>query len=189
MKTMGFKLMLLLLVGALTLPMIIPGPNGEPIMSIDDWIPHDFIASLTKAGDKVSGLADDAATAIDGQTLGAGAQIYTWRDERGVLHYSDSPVAGADTLSVPDDGLSMPAKRFIQNGLAPTEQKSASKKARSLLLNDRSSRGYAAEGGKIEKTELESLATGDLSQMSEAMKDLPALLEQVKAARQQAHDK
>ena len=40
MKILSIKLLLLLIALGVIAPMFIRGPDGEPIMSVDDWIPQ-----------------------------------------------------------------------------------------------------------------------------------------------------
>lgn len=71
------KLVLFGLGGALVAPMFIKGPDGKPLMSIDDWIPKDAVALV----DKVSDLKDGAPTV---ESKSGKQKFYKWKDENGV---------------------------------------------------------------------------------------------------------
>ena len=204
MKMLGFKLLFLLLISCVALPMFIKGPDGQPIMTLDDWIPHNAIAWVKQAMGGASDMIDNAAEMVGDSplgngpagTTGAGAEIYTWRDENGVLHYSDTPHAatGADEIVpivVPDDGLAIPTNRFVQSGLAPPEsQSSRHNSGGAVLLEERTfprakSSGKSADGSSSGTSleDLDAITQGDLSNAGAVIKDLPQLLEQLKTAR------
>ena len=89
-------LMLVFITILLVLPMIIKGPDGRPIMTLEDWIPDWHIAPAS------SNLA--VSNGSDGLEISDGAQsgsllpankMYKWQDERGRWHYSnEKPKAG-----------------------------------------------------------------------------------------------
>lgn len=89
------KLILLGLGGALVAPMYIKGPNGSPLMSINDWIPQDAASLVGKVSDLKSGLQDKMQEAE-----GSGKEIfYKWKDENGVwqmTQYKPAHLAEAD---------------------------------------------------------------------------------------------
>ena len=188
MKMLGFKLVMLLLVGVVAMPMLIPGPDGEPIMTPGDWIPSDTIGALLNFGDHVVDAVEAGVEQSDPAVIGAGAQIYSWRDERGVIHYSDTPVEGAEPIVVPHDGLAIPAQRFVQSGLAPAAPPASGSRARSTLLLERDplDRSRPADNGKPAPglAELEALRQGDLSNAATVLENLPELLEQARAVRE-----
>ena len=192
MKALGFKLIFLLVLGVFVLPMQLPGPDGKPIMTMEGWIPRDLIASIKGAFDKVD------TDALDGTIVGEGAEIYHWRDEKGVLHYSDKAVSGANSMVLPHDGLAIPSERFVRSGLAPAEDETAaigsSSRGSAILLEEHSfpgsskSRKRTAKSGKQPSLkDVEALANGDFSNSAEMMQNLPALLEQLKEARSATH--
>ena len=80
------KLILLALGGAMVAPMYIKGPNGKPLMTLDDWIPKDAIAVL------------DATTESAGEVVsGSGKQtFYKWKDADGVWQMTQNPPSGLD---------------------------------------------------------------------------------------------
>jgi len=195
MKLFGIKLIVVLLI-ALLAPMIIPGPDGKPIMSIDDWIPRDLISSignqLDSAGGKLSGAVEGAGVAKDAVK---GSSIYRWRDAQGVLHYSDTPVADAEAVELLDNTLEIPAKNFVEHGMVQEKNNNDKGKARSVLLKD--TRFTASDGGSkssksrahaADLSDIEALVEGDFSNASNLLKNLPELLEQAKQARQMDPD-
>lgn len=82
MKKLFIKLILVLIVGGLVLPLWLKGPDGQPIMSISDWMPD--VSALSKLLDKIP----STPTATDSQAA-EGKQFYKWQDEEGGWHYSD----------------------------------------------------------------------------------------------------
>lgn len=191
MKLFTVKLVVVLLI-ALLAPMIIPGPDGKPIMSIDDWIPHKLInsigSSLDTAGSMLSGAMENAG---DVQEAVSGNAIYRWRDAQGVLHYSDTPVADAEAVELIDNTLEIPAKNFVEHGMVQEENNNDKGKVRSVLLNDtrftasdsKSRRGKSSTPG-ADLADIEALVNGDFSNAADVLQNLPELLEQAKQARQ-----
>ncbi len=200
MKILSIKLLLLLIGLGVIAPMFIRGLDGEPIMTLDDWVPHSLIRwsentidGLGSWGDALSSetpLMHHSPPAV----IGAGAEIYTWRDNQGVLHFSDTPVEGAEVTLVPHDGLAIPAEKFIQDGLSPAEPVSSSTGPRAFLLEEQafSNRNSAfktkkkaeASAGGATLADIEAMANGDMSKLGAVLKDLPQLVEQAKQARQ-----
>jgi hypothetical protein len=200
MKILSIKLLFLLIALGVIAPMFIRGPDGEPIMTVDDWVPHSVIAwsenVINGLGGWVDGLSSEASL-IDpspSAVIGAGAEIYTWRDKQGVLHFSDTAIEGAEVTLVPHDGLAIPADKFMQDGLSPAESASSKARPRTFLLeeqafsnrnsafNDRQ-KGAASTGGSS-LADIEAVANGDMSKLGAVLKDLPQLVEQAKQARQ-----
>ncbi len=190
MKILGFKLLLFFLIFAVIAPMLMRGPDGEPIMTLDDWIPHDLIALVVGASSSVSDtvVSTGAELGVEGLvgTVGAGVEIYTWTDESGVLHYSDTPIQGAAPMLVPQDGLEIPAERFVRSGLAPVKPASRSgNKGRSILLDEAPFPEASNGSSSASLGDVEAMARGDFSNAAEVMQNLPELLEQLKVARGQ----
>ena len=83
MKILSIKLLLLLIGLGVIAPMFIRGLDGEPIMTLDDWLPHSLIRwsentidGLGSWGDALSSetpLIHHSPPAV----IGAGAEIYT----------------------------------------------------------------------------------------------------------------
>lgn len=78
------KLLVLLLILACAGPFFIKGPDGRPLMSIDKL----KLPELSMPSFDISSVAPDA------DEQGDGLRVYKWRDEKGVVHYSDSPAQG-----------------------------------------------------------------------------------------------
>jgi len=197
MKILSIKLIFILIGLGVIAPLFIRGPDGKPIMTLDDWVPHTLIRwSDTVVGgldgwvsEIFSGpaLVGDSSQAV----IGAGAEIYTWRDKQGVLHFSDTPVEGAEVTLVPHDGLAIPADKFIQDGLSPAESVTAKAGRRAFLLEEQSfhsqmsasknkhKKNSAAAGG-ASLADIEAVANGDMSNFGAVLKDLPQLVEQAK---------
>ena len=224
MRMLGIKLLLLLIALGVIAPMFIHGPDGEPIMQLDDWVPHrligwseNLVGGLTNWSNTLSNkvafaenpTANMSLTEAPLQTVvGAGTAIYTWRDSKGVLHFSDTPVDEAGVMHIPDNGLAIPADKFIQSGLAPVEPSAAEARGRAFLLKEPSfsgrnssgidsdmdsgmdsgldsrSKGNAKSAKQANLADIEALANGDLSKLGTVLKELPQLLEQAKQARQ-----
>lgn len=180
MKWFAFKLIALLCV-LLAAPMFIKGPDGLPIMSLDDWIPRDLFNTVGDAGRRAAGLAGDIAGEAVAQD---GERVYSWRDANGTLHFSDTPVQGASEVAVPDNTLEIPAERFVQDGTRPLRETSGRKSGQAILLRERGGRsGSGEQRGPMDTSDLEALVQGDYSKTDDVLKKLPAILEQAKQAR------
>lgn len=191
MKLFTFKLVVVLLI-ALLAPMIIPGPDGKPIMSIDDWIPRDLLSSIGRSLDSARTMFSGAMeNASDVQEAVSGDSIYRWRDAQGVLHYSDTPVADAETVELIDNTLEIPAKNFVEHGMVQGENNNENTKARSVLLketpfaaSDSISIRSKSRTPPADLSDIEALVNGDFSNSADVLQNLPELLEQAKQARQ-----
>ncbi|MFC6635112.1 DUF4124 domain-containing protein [Microbulbifer taiwanensis] len=104
MKT-TYMLAVLLLVG-IGLPMLLPGPDGEPIMSPRDWLPSQETldsaqrqterawqtarSTTQKSGELLQYLAGAPGTAQPGESAQPGSNaVYKWQDSDGNWHFSD----------------------------------------------------------------------------------------------------
>jgi hypothetical protein len=158
MKAIVFKAVLLLAI-VLALPMLIPGPDGKPIMSPKDWLPTDLMASVRRTGSALGDIAEG----------GGSNTVYSWVDEHGVQHYSDAPtnaaVENAKQLPLPDSANLIPPPETTAFSDAVKARRTGS--ANSPQLRD-----------------LEALSSGDYSKAPELIKNLPELLEQAQKARQ-----
>ena len=202
MKILSIKLLLLFIgVGVIT-PMFIRAPDGEPIMSLDDWVPQTLIDWSEGLMDGLNGWASNLSSeapltdSLPQAVIGAGAEIYTWRDSQGVLHFSDTPIEGAEVTLVPHDGLAIPADKFIQDGLSPAKVASGKAGSRAFLLEEQSfphrkgafkdndKKKGPAPAGVSSLADIEAVANGDMSKLGAVLQDLPQLVEQAKQARQ-----
>lgn len=93
---MKIKVILLLLALALVAPMIIPGPDGNPIMTLADWKPDTIkleqVANNAKnmASSASQKIADSTKLSLGGDNTDSGNVMHKWQDAEGVWHFSDS---------------------------------------------------------------------------------------------------
>ena len=84
---MMIKMLIGLLIIACIAPLFIKGPDGEPIMTLDDW--------KIELPDSVSRLMGQASSGIRSSDPGESAsepmQVYRWQDENGQWHFSNTP--------------------------------------------------------------------------------------------------
>jgi len=103
---MLIKVMIALLIIACIAPMVIKGPDGEPLMSIEDWIP-----STPTIPDELQ--SDDEPTTV-----------YKWQDEDGNWHFSNTPAqaqAGAEKLTIDSSSVNtVQAVKVPKSGLQTT---------------------------------------------------------------------
>ena len=195
MKIIGIKCLLFLMGLAVIAPLFVHDPDGKPIMSLDDWLPHTLIHRSENLLDDLGRLSNDLlseaplADALPQTIAGPGSAIYTWRDTNGVLHFSDTSVDGAALTYIPDDGLAIPADKFIQSGLSPTETTVNNSAGHAFLLEEPIFPAHSRSNDKSINTaslaDIEAVANGDLSKLGGVLRDLPQLIEQAKLARQQ----
>ena len=186
MKLFTFKVIVILGI-LLVAPMFIPGPNGKPIMSLDDWIPRDLISFI---GDGINSVEGTITSRVDsaGDSASSANQVYTWRDEQGVLHYSDTPIQGAETIAISENTLEIPAEHFVEHGMVPADSAKRSGPRSVLMEDDRFRQGSSKTSGKSEQgahlSDIDALVNGDFSNAAGLLQNLPALLEHAKQARQ-----
>ena len=84
MKKLWIKLSIFL-VAVVALPMFIPGPDGRPIMSLDDWIPSDLISGAGETLGHLSGVVGSKGVLEFGESTNED-NIYTC-----LLYTSPSP--------------------------------------------------------------------------------------------------
>jgi len=80
------KLLVLLLILACASPFFIRGPNGQPLMSLNK-LKFPELPSIASIQSK-SGLFNSTAKTSQAKNKGD-IEVYKWRDEKGVVHYSD----------------------------------------------------------------------------------------------------
>jgi hypothetical protein len=92
------KLLLLLVIMALAAPFVLKGPDGQPLMTLDDIGKPDSLSGLADSiGQQVSNpFADEAHKATSSKEQKS--QVYSWRDEQGNVHYSN--IAPKESASV-----------------------------------------------------------------------------------------
>ncbi|WP_444904151.1 hypothetical protein ACJJIU_03145 [Microbulbifer sp. CnH-101-E] len=107
----AYMLAVLLLVGV-GLPMLIPGPDGKPIMSPQDWLPdQQTLGAVRQQGqraiqavsDSTQKSAEQLETLVESSGLlpeeqhKQAREVFSWRDSEGNWHFSDSIPEGLDT--------------------------------------------------------------------------------------------
>lgn len=92
---MMIKLIVGLAIIACIAPLFIKDPNGDPLMTLDDWSLN--FSSLTSAlATSLESGADVVGVASDGSPDMATPEVYKWQNEDGVWQFSDTPVEGLD---------------------------------------------------------------------------------------------
>ena len=139
---MGFKskcFVAILVLFALGLPFLVKGPDGRPMMTLDDWVPDISIdtqmtsdasqslksvlshAGVGAEGDLGFGDPDqhelDSGSGSDsGSAPVIGQKMYKWQDETGRWHFSNERPDNVDVVSVEempevDNVMEAPAKK------------------------------------------------------------------------------
>lgn len=95
MKYIKWIRVVLLLLAVLALPMLLPGPGGEPVMKPSDWLPGE--RSLSESWHSIKGLLYKSGD-ISERELGLRVGLerpgyYRWQDEQGRWHFSSEPPA------------------------------------------------------------------------------------------------
>lgn len=80
------RLFLPLLIIVFVLPMIMPGTDGKPVMSLSDWLP-DTSAIRGLFSDSVNKAA--RLVGQDDVVIFKKPQLYKWQDEKGRWHFTD----------------------------------------------------------------------------------------------------
>ena len=136
MKKLMYKLMFLALMAMLAVPMFIKGPNGEPLMSMDDWVPDtdgikrkidSFFADVS---DTASNMGGGFSESSGSGGKNGGQSFYKWQDANGQWQYSDKPNPAGQSESVyvnPD------ANMVSSAGFQPQEKQV--KKGHSISIN------------------------------------------------------
>ena len=79
------KIIFIALAAAIIAPMFIKGPDGEPIMTVSDWIPEKPDTSAISGNSNTS------------------QEFYRYQDENGNWQYTDRPPEGANVETVEVD--------------------------------------------------------------------------------------
>ncbi|MFT7222379.1 MAG: hypothetical protein ACI8Z1_004005 [Candidatus Azotimanducaceae bacterium] len=90
---MMIKLIVGLAIIACIAPLFIKDPNGEPLMTLDDWS-IDFSSLTSSLVTSLESGADVVGAASSAPHNTESSQVYKWRDEEGVWQFSDTPVEG-----------------------------------------------------------------------------------------------
>lgn len=97
------KLMMFLVVLALAAPFVMKGPDGKPLMTLDDIKIPDI--SMPEEIKQLPGKVEDMqrqisnATQGDKSSSGNSSKVYSWVDEQGNQHYSNTPPAAAKDVT------------------------------------------------------------------------------------------
>jgi hypothetical protein len=86
------RLFIPVLIIVFVLPMLIPGPDGKPIMSFSDWLPSQ--QTLRNIGNSVGDTINGAAALVGQEPViatAASKKLYKWQDQHGRWHFSDDP--------------------------------------------------------------------------------------------------
>ncbi|MFK8019061.1 MAG: DUF4124 domain-containing protein [Pseudomonadales bacterium] len=119
---LGYKLMLFALVALFALPMFMVKPDGKPMMTLSDWIPD--TEAINEVGTKLRNMASDAPS-LDNVSVTTKSKMYSWKDDRGVMHFSEDPPpedSSALQLKVRD----MPKEVNLMNAVKPRQPSKAS---------------------------------------------------------------
>jgi hypothetical protein len=91
MKWKMIKLLLPLIMLVFVVPMIMPGPNGKPVMSFKDWLPNSASVervrtSLLSWWHRISNVVEQN-TGLD--VAPEPAQFFKWQDANGTWHFTN----------------------------------------------------------------------------------------------------
>lgn len=108
LKWKVLRLFLPLLVAGVVVPLVMPGPDGRPVMSLSDWLPERAIMEPVEQLLARLRRVNDSEPA----TILAPEVVYKWRDEAGMWHFTDDPKsvpAGVVPQALPAVANEMPA--------------------------------------------------------------------------------
>jgi hypothetical protein len=136
---MKFKMVMMvitLLVIGVVMPMLMPGPDGKPMMTWRDWLPD--TSKLNAVVGKAQEIVYDANELVSEKAgISVGAErpkLYKWKDEHGNWHFSDqaSPTALDQVVeALPQATNSMSPPPVINFG---EQERAASRNAPNLPL-------------------------------------------------------
>ncbi|GAA5441945.1 hypothetical protein Misp06_00106 [Microbulbifer sp. NBRC 101763] len=108
----AYMLAVLLLVGV-GLSMILPDPEGKPIMSPSDWLPdqktidnvryqgqralHTVTSTSQQSAKQLESFVKSSGLISPVQSETPATEVFTWQDREGNWHFSDSVPEGLDT--------------------------------------------------------------------------------------------
>ncbi len=90
------KLLIALVIIACIAPLFIKGPDGEPIMTLDDWkieLPASFDELVKRPEPELPAAEQKLPTTV-----------YKWQDENGIWQFSNQPVEGENVEVMELDG-------------------------------------------------------------------------------------
>lgn len=176
----------LMIAGLFVVMMVLPGPNGEPMMSVQDLPGYSLFSAANKAVDKVSTTVAEAH---------GHSEIYTWVDASGAIHYSDTPIEGSERHELSSVNNAIPAENFTGEAYAPIEKKTSS--PRSFFIKDSNTSSRKAKfnsstaqannsSSQLSSQDFSDLAEGDLSNAGEILQQLPDFLQEAQQERIEA---
>ena len=79
----------LLIIGFIA-PMLMPGPDGKPIMTIKDWLPDS--STLSNIQKKIIATVNKTSEVVDAAPIivTPKKQMYKWQDKKGGWHFTDN---------------------------------------------------------------------------------------------------
>jgi len=92
------KILLLLLVAALVAPFVLKGPDGQPLMTLDEIQKPEVLSNLKESISEVSMPFQGGEKEQPPTLKAAKRKLYSWKDEQGNVHYSN--VAPTDSASI-----------------------------------------------------------------------------------------
>jgi len=165
-----------LIVGGLAgVLLFLPGPDGEPMMSLES-LPGYGLFSAAIDAEGFSDVAEGASEAIDGEPRST--EIYQWTDEDGTVHFTDKPMNGAKvhTIAAPNDPI--PAGNFTGENF---QKPRAEFKPKALKINDSrfSKKTSVANDDKssVKPEDFDNLIDGDHRNIREIIDQLPDYLQ------------
>ncbi len=100
MKWKLFRLFFPFLVIGFVAPMIIPGPDGERLMSWRDWLPDKTsLVKLTNKFRRLTEVVDPQGDVAPTIGLLKAKKVYRWQDKTGSWHFSDQPDAATGVVT------------------------------------------------------------------------------------------
>ena len=165
----------LMLGGLFAVMLVLPGPDGKPLMQISELPGYGLFAATSEAVDSV-GKAVEKTT----ENLQPPTEIYTWVDENGAVHYSDTPVAGSTVHEIADSNDAIPSENFTGEAYRPRQKEKPSFK--SYLIKDSNHRGSKGDAKTLNPGEFD----GDFTDTAALMQQLPEYLEKAHQARTEA---
>lgn len=117
------KPVLIVLVPVAILLNFLPGPDGNPIMPAEDWIPGtETLDQVTKVVNKVPGTGTATKTKGGHETT----KVYKWQDEKGRWHFSETPPeqkrADVEQITVTTDVNTISPLEEPETDTAPTKE-------------------------------------------------------------------
>lgn len=127
MKFPLVKLSIFLLMLVVVIPMIMPGPNGTPVMRPSDWLPD--IAAVKTLPARLERWFDGLGQASSGSKSGQSGSFYKWQDENGKWHFSDQapPEGTGETVET------LPKLTNTLQAVEPAKQSSLSTSSQASL--------------------------------------------------------